>query len=110
MTLHDEIAEQPAVARRFLAAQTDVIERIADGLRAQPVRRVVIAERGSSDHAAPYARYVFAIRHGLSVGLGTHTIISAYGIVLDLADTSVIGISQSRASPDIVATLSAARA
>ena len=110
MTLHDEIAQQPEVAARFLAAQAEPIEAIAASLREQPVRQVVIAARGSSDHAALYAQYVLGIRHRLSVGLGTPSIVSLYGVLPDLAGTLVIGISQSGASPDIVAVLAAARA
>jgi glucosamine--fructose-6-phosphate aminotransferase (isomerizing) len=110
VTLHDEIVEQPDVAARFLAAQTETVDGIAGWLRGRPVRRVVIAARGTSDHAALYAQYVLGIRHRLSVGLGTPSIVSLYGVVPDLGDTLVIGISQSGASPDIVAVIAAARA
>jgi glucosamine--fructose-6-phosphate aminotransferase (isomerizing) len=110
MTLHDEIAEQPEVAARFLVAQAGPIEAIAESLRVRPVRRVLIAARGTSDHAALYAQYVLGIRHQLSVGLGTPSIVSLYGVVPDLEDTLVVGISQSGASPDIVAVIAAARA
>jgi glucosamine--fructose-6-phosphate aminotransferase (isomerizing) len=110
MTLHDEIAEQPDVAARFIATQSEPIEAIAASLRARPVRQVMIAARGTSDHAALYAQYVLGIRHRLAVGLGTPSIVSLYGVAPDLTDTLVIGISQSGASPDIVAVLEAARA
>jgi len=110
VTLHDEIAEQPEVAARFIATQAEPIEAIAASLRGRPVRQVMIAARGTSDHAALYAQYVLGIRHRLSVGLGTPSIVSLYGVVPDLTDTLVIGISQSGASPDIVAVLAAARA
>jgi glucosamine--fructose-6-phosphate aminotransferase (isomerizing) len=110
VTLHDEIAEQPEVAARFLTAQAEPIDAIAASLRARPVRRVVVAARGTSDHAALYAQYVLGIRHRLSVGLGTPSIVSLYGVVPDLEDALVIGISQSGASPDIVAVIAAARA
>jgi glucosamine--fructose-6-phosphate aminotransferase (isomerizing) len=110
VTLHDEIAEQPEIAARFMSAQADPIEAIAASLRARPVRQVVIAARGTSDHAALYAQYVLGIRHRLSVALGVPSIVSLYGVVPDLADTLVIGISQSGASPDIVAVIAAARA
>jgi glucosamine--fructose-6-phosphate aminotransferase (isomerizing) len=110
MTLHDEITEQPEVAARLLAAQAGPIEAIVASMRARPVRQVVIAARGTSDHAALYAQYVLGIRHRLSVALGTPSIVSLYGVAPDLADTLVIGISQSGASPDIVAVLAAARA
>lgn len=109
MTLHDEILEQPEVAARFLADQADNIEAIAASLRERPARHVVIAARGTSDHAAIYAQYVFGVRHRLSAGLGTPSIVSLYGSVPDLTDALVIGISQSGASPDIVAFVAAAR-
>ena len=110
MTLHSEILEQPEVARRLLAAQAENIERIAASLRERPVGHVVIAARGTSDHAAVYAQYVLGVRHRLSVGLGTPSIVSLYGAAPDVRDALVIGISQSGASPDIVAVVAAARA
>jgi glucosamine--fructose-6-phosphate aminotransferase (isomerizing) len=110
MTLHDEILEQPEVAARFLADQAETVEAIAASLRARPPGHVVIAARGTSDHAAIYAQYVLGVRYRLSVGLGTPSIVSLYGGVPDFADALVIGISQSGASPDIVAVVAAARA
>lgn len=110
MTLHDEIAEQPAVAARLLAAQSEPIDAIAAWLRARPIRHVVIAARGTSDHAAIYAQYVLGVRHRLSVALGTPSIVSLYDVVPDFSEALVVGISQSGASPDIVAVVASARA
>jgi glucosamine--fructose-6-phosphate aminotransferase (isomerizing) len=110
VTLHDEIADQPEVTARLLAAQSGPIDEIADWLRARPLRHVVIAARGTSDHAAIYAQYVLGIRNRLFVGLGTPSVVSLYGVAPDFSDALVIGISQSGASPDIVAVLAAARA
>jgi glucosamine--fructose-6-phosphate aminotransferase (isomerizing) len=110
MTLHDEIAEQPEVLARLLTAQSEPIDAIAAWLRGRPLRHVVIAARGTSDHAAIYAQYVLGVRNRLSVGLGTPSIVSLYDVVPDVADALVIGISQSGASPDIVAVIAAARA
>jgi glucosamine--fructose-6-phosphate aminotransferase (isomerizing) len=110
VTLRDEILEQPEVAARFLASQAEPIEAIAAALRARPGRQVVIAARGTSDHAALYAQYVLGIRHGVTVALGTPSIVSLYGATPDVSGSVVVGISQSGASPDIVAVLAAARA
>ena len=110
MTLRDEILEQPEVAARLLADQADAVESIAASIRAHPIGHVVIAARGTSDHAAIYAQYVLGVRHRLSVGLGTPSIVSLYGAAPDVRDALVIGISQSGASPDIVAVIAAARA
>lgn len=110
MTLHEEIAEQPEVAARLLATQTGPIDEIGAWLRGRAVRHVVIAARGTSDHAAIYAQYVLGVRNRLAVGLGTPSIVSLYGVVPDFTGALVIGISQSGASPDIVAVVAAARA
>ena len=70
VSLHDEILEQPAVASRFLETQAGAIDALAAALRdrREQIEHVVIAARGSSDHAAIYAQYVLGIRHGLTVG------------------------------------------
>lgn len=110
MSVRSEIAEQPEIAAGFLAAQAGLVEEIAASLLVRHVRHVLIAARGTSDHAALYAQYVLGIRHRLSVTLGIPSIVSLYGVVPDLADTLVIGISQSGASPDVTAMVAAARA
>jgi glucosamine--fructose-6-phosphate aminotransferase (isomerizing) len=109
MTLRDEILEQPAVARRFLARAPDVVGPLAESIQAHGVEHVVIAARGTSDHAAIYAQYVMGVRHGLSVGLGTPSVISLYGARPRLDRSLVVGISQSGASPDVVAVVEAGR-
>jgi glucosamine--fructose-6-phosphate aminotransferase (isomerizing) len=110
MTLRAEILEQPAVAERFLATQAEPVAAIADALSKRGFRHVVIAARGTSDHAAIYAQYVLGVRHGLAVGLGTPSVVSLYGAAPDVRDALVIGISQSGESPDIVAVVAAGRA
>src|SRR6476646_6130082 len=109
MTLHDEILEQPEVARRFLERAPEVVGPLAASIRARVIDHVVIAARGTSDHAAIYAQYVLGIRHGLSVGLGTPSVISLYGADVRLDRSLVIGISQSGASPDVVGVIDAGR-
>ena len=108
-TLRDEILEQPEVAARFLATAPDVVGPLVERLRADPVDHVVIAARGTSDHAAIYAQYVLGIRHGLSVGLGTPSVISLYRARPRLDRSLVVGISQSGASPDVVGVVAEGR-
>src|SRR5687768_18373161 len=109
MTLRDEILEQPDAAGRQLGSSSGDIEALAERLRAHPVASVVIAARGTSDHAAIYAQYVLGVRHALSVGLGTPSVISLYGAQPRLDRSLVVGISQSGASPDVVAVIEAGR-
>lgn len=87
----------------------DPLARLAEAIAARAVDHVVIAARGTSDHAAIYAQYVLGIRHGLSVGLGTPSVVSLYGAEPRLDRSLVIGISQSGASPDVVGVVAAGR-
>ena len=106
VTLRDEIHEQPEVAARFLADRARRSSgRSPSGCASADIDHVVIAARGTSDHAAIYAQYVLGIRHRLSVGLATPSVISLYGASPRLDRSLVIAISQSGASPDVVAVI-----
>jgi glutamine---fructose-6-phosphate transaminase (isomerizing) len=109
VTLRDEILEQPEVAARFIRRAPDVVGPLAEAIRTRGVDHVVIAARGTSDHAAIYAQYVLGVRHALSVGLGTPSVISLYGARPRLDRSLVVGISQSGASPDVVAVVEEGR-
>ncbi|MDQ3937092.1 MAG: SIS domain-containing protein [Chloroflexota bacterium] len=109
MSLRDEILEQPDAARRLLERGTPVIERIAAAIRARPPRFALIAARGSSDHAALYAQYLFGVRNHLAVALATPSIFTLYAARPRLTDALVLAISQSGRSPDIVAVVEEAR-
>ncbi|HEU5204300.1 MAG TPA: SIS domain-containing protein [Candidatus Limnocylindrales bacterium] len=110
MGLRDEILEQPAVAERFLQHGLPEVRRIADALADREIDVVLIAARGTSDHAGLYAQYLFGALHRLPVALATPSLVSLYGIAPRLDRALVIGISQSGRSPDVVAVLDAARA
>jgi glutamine---fructose-6-phosphate transaminase (isomerizing) len=106
--LREEILEQPEAARRQLDASAGELGALAERLATDPVDSVVIAARGTSDHAAIYAQYLLGLRNGLSVGLATPSIVSLYGAEPRVARSLVVGISQSGASPDIVGVVAAA--
>jgi glutamine---fructose-6-phosphate transaminase (isomerizing) len=111
--LRDEILEQPAVAARLLGPGRAVFDTIAATIAGRIANReldsVVIAARGTSDHAAVYAQYLFGARLRLPVALATPSLTSLYGVELRLDRALVIGISQSGQSPDIVGAIAAAR-
>jgi len=109
VSLHDEILEQPAAAARLLGRRAEV-EAIAAALRDRPIDLVLIAARGTSDHAAIYAQYLFGVFHRLPVALAAPALTSIYGVTPRLERALVIGISQSGRSPDVVGVLAAARA
>lgn len=109
MGLRDEILEQPEAARRQLASSGPALEALVARLRNEPVNSVVIAARGTYDHAAIYGQYLLGVQNGLMVGLATPSVVSLYGGDPAVRGSLVIGISQSGASPDIVGVVQAAR-
>lgn len=110
MALIDEIREQPEVAARLLNGATAEVAAICETIRAADPSHVVIAARGSSDHAAIYAQYAMGVLAGINVGLATPSVHTLYGATPDYGRALVIGLSQSGASPDVVGVISAARA
>lgn len=103
-----EVAEQPAVLAQILAGQAQVSEAAERIATAKP-RFVLIAARGTSDHAALYAKYLAEIRMQLPAGLVSPSALTVYGARPDMRDVLFIAVSQSGRSPDLVDSLSAAR-
>lgn len=110
MGLIDEIREQPEVAARLLRDAGAEVASLCETIRARAPTHVVIAARGTSDHAAIYAQYAMGIRAGRYVGLATPSVHSLYGAAPDYSRALVVGISQSGASPDVVGVIRSARA
>ena len=65
----------------------------------------LIAARGTSDHAATYAKYAWAALAGLPVALATPALHTLYAAPPRMNGALVVGVSQSGQSPDIVAVL-----
>lgn len=97
-----EAREAPEVVRRQLASSGELVARLAAHLRAQTPRAIVTLARGSSDHAATFARYLVETRAGVLASSLSPSVGSIYGAMPDLAGTVVLAISQSGRSPDLV--------
>ncbi|HVO87673.1 MAG TPA: SIS domain-containing protein [Casimicrobiaceae bacterium] len=78
-------------------------------LRATPPRTVVTCARGSSDHAATFAKYLFETRAGVITASAALSISSVYNARQDLRDCLFLAISQSGRSPDLLAATQAAK-
>jgi glucosamine--fructose-6-phosphate aminotransferase (isomerizing) len=103
-----EVAEQPQVLAGLLAAPGQIVaarERIA----ATAPRFVLIAARGTSDHAALYAKYLIEVRMQLPVGLVSPSALTVYGSQPQMQDVLFIAVSQSGGSPDLIESLRIAR-
>jgi len=72
-------------------------------------RFVLLAARGTSDHAALYAKYLIEISLGLPVGLVSPSTSSVYGTQPHFTDVLWIAVSQSGGSPDLVEATRVAR-
>ncbi|MEW1860785.1 SIS domain-containing protein [Streptomyces sp. NBC_00669] len=104
-----EIAEQPEVLRRVLAEAAPQVRRTAHRIAARRPRFVLLSARGTSDHAALYAKYLIEVELGLPCGLTSMSTVTAYGATPHLEDVLLVSVSQSGGSPDLVATTRAAR-
>lgn len=104
-----EIHEQPAAIRRALEGSLPAIRQIAQAVRQREIDLVLLVARGTSDHAALYAQYIFQYLNGIPVALATPSIITLYGARLRLQRALVIGISQSGAAPDVTGVVRQAR-
>jgi glucosamine--fructose-6-phosphate aminotransferase (isomerizing) len=104
-----EIDEQPAVLARLWTEQADEIRGIGDELARRRPRFVLLAARGTSDHAALYAKYLVEVLQALPAGLVSPSTSTIYGVRPDLTGVLYISVSQSGGSPDLVDALEAAR-
>ena len=107
--MYSESAQAPAVVRAQLAANAERVARLAERLRQAPPRAVVTCARGSSDHAATFARYLIETHLGVLTSSAAPSVSSVYELTPDLEGAVMIAISQSGASPDLLATVSRAR-
>lgn len=104
-----EIAEQPEAARRLLERSAGPIGELAREIRRRRPAGFVIAARGSSDHAATYAKYLFEIRNGIPVALAAPSAFTLYRRPPRLGPFCVLAISQSGISEDVVGVVAEAR-
>jgi glucosamine--fructose-6-phosphate aminotransferase (isomerizing) len=104
-----EAGQAPALVRAQLAANREAVEAVAAALRRSPPRAVVTCARGSSDHAATFARYLVETRTGLLASSAAPSVSSLYGSKTQLESVLFLVISQSGASPDLLAAAAAAK-
>ncbi|MFG1924154.1 SIS domain-containing protein [Cryptosporangium sp. NPDC048952] len=102
-----EIGEQPSILAALLSS-ADAIRAVASAVRERAPRFVMLAARGTSDHAALYAKYLVETRLALPAGLASPSSMTLYGSRPDLRDVLFLGVSQSGASPDLVDSLTVA--
>ena len=105
-----EAAETADVIERQYAANHDTHTALAAELRARPPAFIATCARGSSDHAATYAKYLFETQLGLVTASLSPSVGSVYEVKQKLDNALFIAISQSGKSPDLLRNAEAARA
>ena len=104
-----EIAAQPEVLAASVLRHSEIAE-VARVVSARKPRFALLAARGSSDHAATYAKYLIEVLLQLPAGLVSPSATTLYGARPDLSDVLMISVSQSGGSPDLVEVTEVARA
>lgn len=111
MTLMEkEIYEQPAALKATAAANAGVYREIAKAVKQNKVRSIVMASRGSSNHACIYFKYLCETYAGIPVSYAAPSALTLYGGRLNYRNTLVIGVSQSGAAADALAVMERAKA
>jgi glucosamine--fructose-6-phosphate aminotransferase (isomerizing) len=104
-----EAAEAPAAVHAQMERNRVAAQALGAELRALAPRAVVTCARGSSDHAATYAKYLIETRLGVLTASAAPSVASVYHAQQDLRDCVFLAISQSGGSPDVLAAAELAR-
>lgn len=103
--MHAELREAGQAVARQLAANRGAVEAFAARMRATPPLAVLTCARGSSDHAATYAKYLIETRLGIPVASFAPSVASVYRTPLATRGMLALAISQSGKSPDLLAAM-----
>lgn len=104
----NEIKEEPMVVENCINRNLGIISEIVEEIKRSDINSIMIAARGTSDHAAVYAKYIIEINLGIPVALAAPSVFTVYGKKLKLDKTLVIGVSQSGKAADALEVLKAA--
>ncbi len=104
-----EAKEAPIAIQKQLESNHLLWIEIFKRLQNVDIPLVMTVARGSSDHAATFAKYLFETQMGLVTASSAPSVTTLYHCRQKLKNSLVIAISQSGESPDICEVISAAR-
>lgn len=108
--METEAFEAPDAVARMLAVNAPILTRLADRLRTEPPAVVVTCARGSSDHAATYAKYLIETLTGTPTASAAPSVASLYPVPPRAPGARMcLAISQSGRSPDLLAAVARQR-
>jgi glucosamine--fructose-6-phosphate aminotransferase (isomerizing) len=104
-----EAAAAAAVVAAQRTANAGQVARLAERLRSAPPHAVLTYARGSSDHAATFAKYLIETRLGIITASQAPSVSSVYEAPQRAGSALCLAISQSGRSPDLSAAVEAAK-
>lgn len=107
--MFQEAGEVSENSRRQQLRNAALVRQIAGKLQGIAPKFIVTCARGSSDHVATYAKYLFETRIGLAVCSFAPSVASLYAAKTDMRDAVFFAISQSGRSPDLLSATRAAK-
>jgi len=108
--MFNEAASSGAVIAAQFKRNREIIDALAAELRQNPPPFAVTCARGSSDHAAVYAKSLFETRLGVVTASLPPSVSSVYNAPQQLKNALYLTISQSGQSPDLLRSAEAAKA
>jgi glucosamine--fructose-6-phosphate aminotransferase (isomerizing) len=94
--LYREAAQAAETVRLQIRTNTEKLQKLGEALRRLAPRAVVTCARGSSDHAATFAKYLIETRLGVLTSSAAPSVSSVYMAKADLRGTVPICLPPSR--------------
>lgn len=107
--MYREAAQAPNVVRGQLEHNAISMRKLGLLLREMSPRAIVTCARGSSDHAATFAKYLIEARTRVLTSSAAPSLSSLYDAKTDLRGVVFLAISQSGKSPDLLAAVENAK-
>jgi len=107
--MYSEAAQASEVVQKQLDRNAVTVARIGRKLQQLKPGFIITVARGSSDHAAGFAKYLLETHTGLFTASTGPSVFSVYETKMQFGGCLCLLISQSGASPDLLAAASAAR-
>jgi len=108
--MYREAAEAADRVQIQLEQDAPLFAKLGERLRQLQPQVVITCARGSSDHAATYARYLIETQLGVLTASTPPSVNSVFRIQRELPQCLFLAISQSGRSPDVLAAAAAAKA
>lgn len=104
-----EIMQEPKIIENCLALNQKTIGEIVARLKEKAVNNVIIAARGTSNHAGIYGKYLIEIKKGIPVSLAAPSVFTLYEKNVKMDNSLVIAISQSGRAADALEVIRSAK-